>query len=134
MPLEVQKALADYGTEAAHRIVGHFIDGADFKGPVRTTWDNQRWVRFRSTMALIGDFLSSFGVSVSNPEPGDRSYIQLIQRKPGEDPRSYPLTTDQLDDTEWFTDRLAELGTDMDGVMKDGQPKPEPLLRIRPSF
>ena len=134
MPSDVQKALADYGTEAAHRIIGHFIDGADHEGPVRTTWDNHRWVRFRSTMAVMGEFLSDFAASVQRPEPGDRSYAELIQRRPNEQPTSYELNAEQHEDAQWFTERLAEIGRDMDGVMKDGQPKPEPLLRIRPNY
>jgi hypothetical protein len=85
-------------------------------------------------MALIGEFLSNFTAAVADPEPGDRSYVQLIQRKPGEEPRSYRLTPDQLDDAGWFTERLAELGSDMDAVMEDGQPKPDPVLRIRPNY
>jgi hypothetical protein len=134
IPKEVTTALAAYGTEAARRIIGHFTEGSDFNGPVRTTWDNHRWVRFRSTMALIGDFLEHFGAAIANPEPGDRSYIQLIRRKPNEEPRSYRLTADQVDDAERFARRLAELGFDMDAKMEAGQPKPEPVLRIRPNY
>lgn len=32
MPADVQAALADYGTEAANRIIGHFINGRDYEG------------------------------------------------------------------------------------------------------
>ena len=134
MPDRVQKALAEYGTEAADRLIGHFIDGADYAGSVRTTWDNHRWVRFRSTMAVLGDFLAEFAESFANPEPGDHSFVQLIQRTPGDEPRSYRLTADQRVNAETFAERLAQLGADMDSVMEEGQPKPEPLLRIRPNF
>ena len=77
---------------------------------------------------------SQFARSIAHPEPGDRSYIELIRRKSGEEPRSYRLTAEQIEDAEWFTRRLAELRIDMDAVMERGQPKPEPLLRIRPKY
>jgi hypothetical protein len=134
MPLEVQTALAEYGTEAAQRIIDHFIKGVDHDRPVRTTWDNHRWTRYRSTMALIGNFLSQFSNSIAKPELTDRSYSELIRRLKTEEPRSYQLSAQQREAAERLTERLAELGTEIDGLMRDGQPKPDPTLRVRPNF
>ena len=134
MPPEIQKTLADYGTEAAQRIIDHFIKGVDNGRPVRTTWDNHRWIRYRSTMALLGEFLSDFSHSIAKPQSGDRSYIELIRRKEQEEPRSYRLNAHQREVAEPVTNRVAALGSDMDDSMRAGQPKPEPALRIRPSF
>jgi hypothetical protein len=85
-------------------------------------------------MGLIGDFLGHFANSIGHPESGDHSYLQLIQRKPDEEPSSYRLTREQVDNALGFTERLAELGCDMDGLMEKGEPKPEPVLRVRPNY
>lgn len=129
MPADVQGALANYGTEAANRIIGHFIDGRDYEGPVTTTWENQRWVRFRSTMALLSEYLSRFGDIYRRPEADDRTFAELIQAQP-----SYKLTAEQKEKAAGLADSIAALADEMDDLMGPGQPRPAPSLGIRPKF
>ena len=85
-------------------------------------------------MALIGNFLSQFSNSIAKPELTDRSYSELIRRLKTEEPRSYQLSAQQREAAERLTERLTELGTEIDGLMRDGQPRPDPTLRVRPNF
>jgi predicted acylesterase/phospholipase RssA len=129
MPADVQGALADYGTEAANRIIGHFIEGRDYEGPVTTTWENQRWVRFRSTMALLSEYLGRFGNAYRQSELDDRTFRELIEDEP-----SYKLTAEQKKKATALANSVAALADEMDGVMAPGQPRPAPSLSIRPEF
>jgi Rieske Fe-S protein len=53
----VVAALSWYGEQAAEHLIEHFIDGTDGGKPTPMTWDNQRWIRYRSTTALLQQFL-----------------------------------------------------------------------------
>jgi hypothetical protein len=97
------------------------------------TWDNHRWVRYRSTMALLESFLADFAHSVEHPEPGDQTFFELIGRDRNVLPTSYPLTEEQRKEAMEMTHRLSDLGRE-DGTLKEGAPRPTPALRIRPSF
>ena len=124
MPPEIQKALVEYGTEAGQRVIDHFIRGIDNGGPVRTTWDNHRWTRYRSTMGLLGHFLSDFSNAIKESERGDRTYIELIRRGVGEEPRSYPLNAQQREAAEALTGHLADMARPLTGSWAMANPSP----------
>ena len=46
------------------------------------TWNNQRWIRYRSTMALLEDFLEKFADTVKHPERGDLSLSGTDRKRP----------------------------------------------------
>src|SRR5262249_10970377 len=60
MPATAMNEIADYGTEAGEKLVDRFAKGIDGGKPTRMNWDNQRWIRYRSTMATLAPFLSRF--------------------------------------------------------------------------
>jgi hypothetical protein len=135
MPPEVVTALSDYGRQAAQKLIEHFVEGKEDGETTPMTWDNHRWIRYRSTMALLETFLTDFSQSIDHPEPGDRTYADLIQRHQDDPPDSYRLTLEQRAAAPELTDQVHELGDQMsDRVMEGGAPKPTPALRIRPAF
>lgn len=136
MPGDVVTALAGYGQQAGERLTDRFILGLDDGQPTSMTWDNHRWVRYRSTMAVLERFLAEFAYSVANPEPGDSALADLIRRGPDDPPGSYRLKNeDQRDYAGELTDELRALGhRTASGTMQDGAPRPTPELRVRPKF
>jgi hypothetical protein len=99
------------------------------------TWDNQRWIRYRSTMSVLRDFLSRFATGMKGPEAGDRSYEDLIVREGNALPGSYRFDEEQREGARDVTRGLADLGQEMgDCDLCKGAPRPEPALRVRPQF
>jgi predicted acylesterase/phospholipase RssA len=74
MPPDILASLNGYGCEAGQHLIDHFIHGTDNGESTPMTWNNQRWIRYRSTMALLETFLAKFAYSMNNPEPGDAPY------------------------------------------------------------
>jgi predicted acylesterase/phospholipase RssA len=132
---DVVATLSDYGKQAARKLIEHFVEGKDGGKPTRMTWDNHRWIRYRSTMAQLEEFLSDFAESSAQPEPGDRTYAALIQRPPHDPQIGYDLTAAQRAGAPGETADVQRLGTAMAGkLMHEGAPKPTPALRVRPTF
>jgi hypothetical protein len=136
MPPDTLRSLNRYGCEAGQRLIDHFVHGTDNGEPTPMTWDNQRWIRYRSTMALLQTFLAKFAYSMNNPEPGDVRYSQLISRGPHDPPPTrYRLTPSQIPYAVSETDQLIEIGNGMTpGELQEGSPRPQPALVIRPNF
>src|SRR5262249_44827882 len=83
MPEEVIRRVSDRGTGAADQLISRFADGGHKMG-----WDNHRWVRLRSSLAVIEKALA--GVADAYHDPGaDPTYEQLITRGPNDPPGSY---------------------------------------------
>jgi hypothetical protein len=95
MPVAAIDALAERGRQAGERLRNNFT--AD-PGSVKLSWDNHRWVRYRSSLASIEAGLASWERSFATPEGdagtiGSRSYSSLVRRQDDEAPRSYKLET-----------------------------------------
>ena len=133
MPKEVLDALSGYGTLAGQKLIDRFLQGMDDGKPTVMTWDNHRWIRYRSTMALLETFLADFAYSVEHPEPGDKNFFELIARERGMPPASYPLSEKQRSEAAESTISFVAAGQ-QDQKLAEGAPKPTPALRIRPSF
>jgi len=141
MPQARVAALSSYGTAAAQALIDHFIHGTDHGQPTPMTWNNQRFIRYRSTMTLLQKFLVRFAFAIKNPEKGDTPYDDLIQRGPHDPPPTgYRLDPSQVPDATAQTAALVALGSDMTppkGMptsLEPGSPHPEPILVIRPDF
>jgi len=136
MPPATLDNLSKYGSDAAQLLIDHFINGQDNGKVTPMTWVNQRWIRYRSTMGLIETFLTKFADNIQNPEEGDISYSDLIERQPGAPPPTgYSFKQDQIPFAIDETKRLVEIGTLMKPEhLKKGAPNPEPTLVIRPNF
>ncbi len=135
MPDAVVQEVAGYGREAADRLANRFLRGLDNGESTPMTWDNQRWIRYRSTMEVVKDFLSRFAFSLKNPEPGDRSYAELVRRDVDEAPSSYRFAEAERECAGDITRELADLGQEMgDCDFSRIAPRPKPGLRVRPQF
>ena len=125
MPPDVLDNLNEYGQEAGQRLIDHFINGTDpnvngadpSDHTTEMTWNNQRWIRYRSTMALLEDFLEKFADTINHPEPGDLSYLELITNSP-----SYHFNPDRKLAAEKKTQSLIGLSPEMS--LGEGSPTP----------
>jgi predicted acylesterase/phospholipase RssA len=99
------------------------------------TWDNQRWIRYRSFMVLLEDTLARLGKGCTEQPPGDRTIEELSRRGPTEPPELHWLSDDQRD---WAIDATRDLLALSDQWDKSGQsfkpraPEPAPELRVMP--
>jgi hypothetical protein len=135
MPPPVIDALTDRGRRAGDMLAERF--GPQPPAGVELTWVNHRWVRYRSTMALLGTALSSYARAYRGPglQP---SYAELVRRDRATPPPSYrwsragdakiagQMTDDLISLTDAWTQNPAILATDA--------PRPRPELRIVPRF
>jgi hypothetical protein len=150
MPPDLVKTLNQYGAQAGDLLIEHFINGTDHGKPTPMTWDNQRWIRYRSTMAQLETFLKNLNHALHNPEPGDSNYYDLLLRGPRDAPSAYRIDPSLLADAFAETQGADALGALMSKtVPRDNQttlnscgaisdklcpPKPQPDLVIRPHF
>lgn len=128
--------LRKYGHQAAEHLIDHFIRGEDGGKPTRMTWNNHRWIRYRSTMSLLEKFLDEFARGIQQTQAGDVPYWDLIQRKPGDPPPTgYRFTVDEVPHAVAETADLVRLGNLCRGhALERGSAHPEPALVIRPNF
>jgi predicted acylesterase/phospholipase RssA len=125
--------IAAYGEQAAEALIDRFVKGVDDGKPTEMNWENQRWVRYRSTMATLSAFLSRYRLAYEQPAEHDPSYLTLINR--GADAVSYPLTAEQAECAAWIAADLDRLSKEVEACRLElHSPKPEPALRVRPQF
>jgi predicted acylesterase/phospholipase RssA len=142
MPSDVLTALSTYGEQAAQHLIDHFVHGTDGGDPTPMTWDNHRWIRYRSTIALLQKFLDDYAQGVERREPGDVDIMTLVTREKDDPPKTgYPFTAPQREFATNITAELCKLGdklrpadgTERVDLGKRG-PSPTPALRVRPRF
>jgi hypothetical protein len=92
MDSEVVTEVGRRGTEAAELLLSHFFDPSE---EVTLTWDNHRWIRFRSVFARFEELVEQIQHGLIEPEPGDRTYAQLLERGAKDPPNSYRVTEPQ---------------------------------------
>ena len=121
------------GLKAADLLLSHFLRPTE---SVTLTWDNHRWIRFRSALARLEELLQQFQLGLSEPEPGELSYMQLLDRGPDEPPHSYHVTQHQHEFIQqWMTQLLAAAHASAapeSSRPSHRQPRPTPLLRVSP--
>ena len=133
---EVIERLGERGQLAARELARRF-DPVNVPHDTTLTWDNHRWVRFRSSMQLLDELLREIGGQYRAPAPGGRTYADLVARARGTAPTSYPLGSikraqlveQALSDMQ----KLAFLNGKAPLFKKD-TPRPLPELRIRPQL
>lgn len=122
------------GAEAAELLLSHFIHPGD---DVTLTWDNHRWIRFRSAFARFEELLKQIQHGLGEPEPGEVSYGQLLERGEHDPPKSYRVTGHQRMLIADLMKRLLE-AADMVLTAPETsrpthkQPRPAPELRVLP--
>jgi hypothetical protein len=138
MPPDIIRALSERGSLAGQMLAERFTSPPS---QLDLSWDNHRWVRYRSLMQLLQDMLDEIESSFSNTSPHEQSYAALIARSSGVPPDSYPWTnTAQQSFADQATQNLLQLAQDWrqqkttNGNASFGGrvPRPRPELRVRP--
>lgn len=147
MPPEVILRVSARGERAGELLTARFAlePGKDPKTgeQIQLTWDNHRWIRYRSFMVALEVLAGRFRAAWLNRDTPWRSYGELLSRSEGEKPRCYPLERPEqhafaISATDQFVKFAAE------GQTKDqtfdrrpssgagGTPWPKAVLRVMP--
>jgi hypothetical protein len=135
MPPTLIDALTRRGQAAGRALVERFAETPGFaKG---LSWDNHRWVRYRSALAALAEQLEAFGIAWRHDFGIERSYRELLERSDDEGPAGYRFTSEaQRQLALGLSDLLAEAGeraAQGPGSVGRGAPRPEPVSRIVPA-
>jgi predicted acylesterase/phospholipase RssA len=126
-------ALAERGRAAAWLLLERYTTPP--APAIDLTWDNHRWVRYRTLMEFIQLLLGRLAHTYRDTSHDERSYEDLVLRAAREEPDSYPLTRRDRGGAVYGADALIELYyrwrvDDVDlGVRA---PNPGPEVRITP--
>jgi predicted acylesterase/phospholipase RssA len=135
MPPEVIEALTRRGQAAGRALVERFAETPGTEPGL--SWDNHRWVRFRSAVAAIAAELEQFDRAWRSRPEGERTYAELVDRPDDLGPAGYRLASaEQRALVFAVTELLAAAGARADegpGSVAEGSPRPEPVARIVPS-
>jgi predicted acylesterase/phospholipase RssA len=134
MPAHVVGALTLRGQAAGRALVERFAEtpGTD----PGLSWDNHRWVRYRSALAALAEQLERFGDAWRETPHDERSYRELLDRPGDVGPSGYRFVSDgQRALALSLAELLAEAGAraaGSDSPLDRGSPRPEPVSRIVP--
>lgn len=134
MDPEVVSEVTDRGGKAADLLLSHFFHPAD---GVTLTWDNHRWIRFRSAFTRLEELFQQLRVGLGEPESGEPSYTQLLDRGREGAPNSYRVTEHQRVFIRQWMDELLAAAHRLETVPESTrpshkQPRPAPALRVLP--
>ena len=134
MPAAVIEALTSRGRAAGRALVERFAETPGTAPGL--SWDNHRWVRYRSAVAALATQLEQFAHAWQSQVDGERSYPELVDRPDDVGPAGYRLASEeQRALVRSLTALLAEAGALAEGGPGDaarGAPRPEPVARIVP--
>jgi predicted acylesterase/phospholipase RssA len=135
MPPSVIQALTLRGQAAGRELVERFAETPGTAPGL--SWDNHRWVRYRSAIAAIARQLEQFDRAWRSRREGERSYPELVDRPDDVGPAGYRLASaEQRALALAVTELLAAAGARSEigpGDLARGSPRPEPVARIGPS-
>ncbi len=126
--------LSERGRHAGKLLLRRYV-GPPEPG-IDISWDNHRWVRYRSTMDIFAKALRKMRDGYRFHHPADRTYGELILRKESEAPGGYrwkppDRATPAFESTEaalGLVEQWEQLGIDFD----QEAPRPAPELRVAP--
>ncbi|HET8742820.1 MAG TPA: patatin-like phospholipase family protein [Gaiella sp.] len=134
MAPEVIAALTRRGQAAGRALVERFAETPGTAPGL--SWDNHRWVRYRSTVAALARQLEQLARGWHTEADGERSYPELVSRPDDVGPAGYRLSSDEQRALVLaFTDLLVQAGERAErgpGDVARGAPRPEPVARIVP--
>lgn len=134
MPRHVIDALTLRGQAAGRALVARFAETPGTDDGL--SWDNHRWVRYRSALTALAEQAERFGRAWRASPAGERSYPELVDRGHEAGPAGYRLTSDgQRALALALSQLLAEAGErsqSADAPVDRGSPRPQPVSRIVP--
>lgn len=133
----------DMKHDAVTRIAGYGVEAAAllrhrFSIPVPSdealTWENQRWLRFRTFMQLLEEAGARFRDGYDDPQAGGRTMAELAGRPANTRPPGYAWERDAqravaltaVEELRAMLDRWHERGS----IFDEGAPRPVPNWRI----
>jgi Patatin-like phospholipase len=135
MPPDVIRVLTERGRWAGSKLVRRFHLPAS---PGELSWDNHRWVRFRSSLAVLGELVNRFAAGYSKPPElnSERTYAELAARADTEPPGSYRWRNESQQllaaDAAARMTALSDVLDASDASLSDRAPRPQPEARIVP--
>ncbi len=134
MPPEVITALTRRGQAAGRALVERFAETPGTEPGL--SWDNHRWVRYRSTLTALAEQLEALAQAWRAEPDGGRSYRELVDRGGDVGPSGYRFASDaQRALALGLTELLAKAGErseEAEAGVDRGSPRPEPVARIVP--
>jgi len=134
MDPNVVREVSDRGLQAADLLLSHFFHPTE---DVSLTWDNHRWIRFRSAFARLEDLLEQIQHGLGEPETGEASYVDMLDRGSNDPPNSYRLTEHQRGLIQRLMEQLLTADATVQSAPEKSrpshkQPRPAPALRVLP--
>jgi predicted acylesterase/phospholipase RssA len=134
MPEHVIDALTARGRCAAERLVEAYTRDAE-AGVI--SWDNHRWVRLRSSLAVLEEIHERIARSYQDAPATqrERTYAELLDRRAGIAPRSYEMGRELADLARQQLDSVVAAAAavrDSGKTLSTGAPRPLPEGRIMP--
>ncbi len=134
MSSSVISTLERRGARAGEELRDHFAQPSDLSaGGTAMNWENHRWLRFRTTMAALSQYLRDWDRGFTSPTPGDVPYERLLEATTGLPTHSYPIPNAQKDSYSQLVDDVADnaVAVSKDPVLETGTPQPDPRLVLR---
>jgi len=134
MDSETVTILTARGADAGSLLMNHFAHPAP---DVELTWDNHRWIRLRSLFGQLETLLTSMRNALQQPEQGERSYDELLNRDHNKPPDSYRVNAAQRATINDCLRTLTDLAAHVEAQSPDAHPtykapRPVPSLRVLP--
>jgi hypothetical protein len=128
MPKEAIERMRNSGTLAAEKIIERFL----CPDPAKNGWLNHRWVRMRSTTALLQGAIKPLHAAMANPNLTP-SYEDMWLSKGDAAQGAYPLSEKERRAGHKLWTQLVTIETDVQGVdLSANAPRPEPSMTIAP--
>lgn len=139
MPTDTLTKLTRRGQCAAQLLIERYTAPSPAGPPQTINWENHRWVRFRTSAAMLERFLAEFVERfTAESGQGEPSYAALVSRSlDGSAPFSYPWkdTAQQayaVSSTTGMVELLTRLDPQPSSSLGNGSPAPAPELQARP--
>jgi predicted acylesterase/phospholipase RssA len=134
MAPETIEALTQRGQAAGAALVERFAETPNTVPGL--SWDNHRWVRYRSALAALATELEELARAWRTHTAGERTYPELVDRPDDVGPSGYRLASgEQRALALALTELLVEAGDRAEegpGSVARGAPRPQPVARIVP--
>jgi hypothetical protein len=157
MPQDLITRLGDRGRDAGAKLAGRFTPAWDAKDAPVLSWDNHRWVRYRTALATVEPFLANVlkgwadnttleqlfaGFIPPAIPPGQRTYAEIAADPKHSygafDPGQAALAKDATEAIvklaeDWMQKRGTDIPEPVSPSLQVNAPTPAPDLRITPA-